>query len=98
MGMSSYYEKPPFHQSSILEQFKTTLVQRKEADEMISLTSITGIVVVMIICIITVKFIIPRLSWRVWIRSFVRLIWKPAKKEAKTVKAEWEEANKEGPF
>ena len=60
-----------------------------------SLTSIGGIVVVMIICIITVKFIIPRLSFRYLIRKFWKWIYKPAQEATQEVKAEWDEAKKE---
>jgi hypothetical protein len=55
----------------------------------------TNIGIVVLITLVTVKFILPRFNWRFGIRWFVRLFWKPAKKEATTIKVEWEEANKE---
>lgn len=66
-----------------------TIIIRKE--ETMSLTSISGILLVMVICVITVKYVIPRLSFKYFFRKFFRLIYKPAQE----AKAEWEEAKKE---
>jgi hypothetical protein len=55
----------------------------------------TNIGIVVLIVLFTVKVILPRFNWRFGIRWFVRLFWKPAKKEVKTITAEWEDANKE---
>jgi hypothetical protein len=54
-----------------------------------------NILIVALICVAVSKFVLPRLNWKFGIRWFVRLFWKPAKKEAKTIRTEWEEANKE---
>lgn len=64
-----------------------------EKEKEMSLTSFSSILTIMIICIVTVKFIIPRLTTKYIIWKFVGLFWKPAKKKAADVKAEWNAAN-----
>lgn len=59
---------------------------------MFTTSTVIGIIVIVII---TVKFIIPRLTWRYVIGKIVRVFYRPAKKEINTVKNEWQQANME---
>ena len=53
--------------------------------------SISGIALMILVSLITVKWIAPRVNWRTLIRGFFHLIYRPAKTEVDQVKAEWEE-------
>jgi len=65
---------------------------RKEKD--MSLTSISGILFVVVICIVVSKVILPRMTWKYAIHAFIGLIYKPYREQAKTIKAEWSAAEK----
>lgn len=66
-----------------------------EREEGMSLTSIGGIVLVIVICLITVKFIAPRITLRNAVRWFWHLIWKPGRKAKNEVSSEWDKVRKE---
>lgn len=77
--------------------YYNTVKQPKEQHEkevlpMFTTSTVIGIIVIVII---TVKFIIPRLTWRYVIGKIVRVFYRPAKKEINTVKNEWQQANME---
>jgi hypothetical protein len=84
-----YIERPARTETVVVEKPVERIVY-KEA----YMWTWTNIGIVILIVIFTMKVIMPRLNWRWAIRKFVSLFWKPAKKEATTIKAEWEEANK----
>jgi len=90
-GRIVYRDSPPVY----IESGQTVYVDRPIRKEVPIMWTWTNIAIVAVICIVTVKWILPRLNWRTGIRVFVKLVWRPARKEAKTIKTEWEKANKE---
>ena len=54
----------------------------------------TNILIIMDICFVAIR-LNRFVNWRTAIRAFVKLIYKPARKEGRTIKAEWEEATKD---
>jgi len=55
----------------------------------------TNILIIMLICIITVKFVIPKLTIKYILRKFANLVYKPGKKKIEEVETEWEKAKTE---
>jgi len=92
-----YMEKPEREQPKVIERIiikEVSVPQKPEKEkEPMSITSFSSILTIVIVCIITVKFIIPRLSAKYLIWKFVGLVWKPAKKKAADIKDEWNAAN-----
>ena len=66
--------------------------QPQGGNEMFSLTSVSSILIIMVVCIVTVKFILPRITYGHFFRAIFSLIYKPGKKQIKTILAEWRKA------
>ncbi len=56
-------------------------------------TTINTVIIVLIV-VVTVKFIIPKLTWKYFFKRLVGFI-RPAKKEFNTAKGAWDDANKD---
>lgn len=71
-----------------MANYETNTKHNKEG---IMINSWSGVLIVMLICIFTVKFIIPRLTLKKLVRSVRDRLWKPAKKVTKDIEREWKE-------
>ncbi len=54
------------------------------------LTTVSGILTIVIITIIVSKWIVPKINWKTLVRGFFHLIYKPVKKESNEVLKKWE--------
>lgn len=72
--------------------YKTTFTQTESKGESTMFHfGIGSVLAIVLICVLTVKVIIPRLSWKYLIQKVVRFVWKPARKQAGIIEAEWKE-------
>ena len=51
----------------------------------------SNVLVIVLIVIVTVKFVMPRLNWRWWVKKFKNMIFKPAKKQVEEIEAAWKD-------
>jgi len=80
-----------YHYTELRSDINKLQQQIKEEPQMFT---VFNVIIIMIICIVTVKWIIPRLTIRYTIRKFVNWVWKPGKKQIKIIETEWDEATK----
>ena len=67
-------------------------LEKKEAQPMFT---VTNILIFMLIVVVTVKFVIPRLTIKYIFRKFANLVYKPGKKKIAEAETEWEKAKAE---
>jgi len=51
--------------------------------------TLPNILIIVLICIIVSKWIVPLINWKTAIRSFFHLIYKPVKRQTQVVSDEW---------
>ena len=54
-----------------------------------------NILIIMLIVIVTVKFVMPKLTIKYILRKFANLVYKPGKKAKEEIEVEWEKAKVE---
>jgi hypothetical protein len=78
-----------------IKQLETQLAETpttKGEAETMGTTSL--VILIVVVCLVTVKFIAPKCTWGNFFKAIVRLIIRPGRAEYQAIKKEWDEANK----
>lgn len=66
-----------------------------ESREVQPMFTTINVLIIMLICVVTVKFVMPKLTLKFILRKFATLFYKPGKRAAADAKEEWAEAKKD---
>jgi len=67
-------------------------LEKKEDQPMFT---VMNTLIIMLICVVTVKFVMPKLTIKYILRKFANLVYKPGKKKVEEIESEWEKAKAE---